>query len=315
MPSYEIPWSGSACALCLASDKPFDEAHLFPAAVGGFVWSRAQCRACNNEQGNRVEARVKSDPAIRYAVETALADSLPASVIERFRRSQPYVHRAEHGSVQGVYKKGDYRIVPSRHPDGSWSEERERARESVKKQLSRREGMTPEQIQDALDRFEAAPPGELTLIAPDVAVKHGSVPRWDLPWDGKTVSDLFPAGIAFHWLALQLGKPILHPMFNPYREAVRTFDLGDRVIVESGLSRRGYAPTLAVGTEQWAPHVVIRVELFGEITWRVHYTRFAYTQSRIPLGVLISDVETAKVRWEPLGERVSPVSVPNPASG
>jgi hypothetical protein len=73
----ELSWAYRRCILCLREDVTLTRAHLVPEALGGFVWARTFCPECNNGIGSRIEAGVKHDPTIRYAIEEALAQELP----------------------------------------------------------------------------------------------------------------------------------------------------------------------------------------------------------------------------------------------
>jgi hypothetical protein len=276
------PWPEQKCIICLREEETLSRAHLFPEMLGGFLWARTHCRDCNSFLGHEVEAAAKRDDSFRHAIERELAADLP-DLAESFSEGQGYIARAEDGSlITGARRGGEHRIAASTSEEGTRTQSREEAREGIEKRL-RRDGISEDDIAPALERFDAAPEGVLTEILPGLSVKHGSVEGWGLPFDGGQVSEVFPAAIAFHFLALRIRSAIYSPIFNALREEIRSASSNpSEFVVESGLSRLGYRGTLIVGTEQAMPHTVIRVQIFGEFIWRVHLPHLCCSSDRLP---------------------------------
>jgi len=273
----EFEWLEPRCILCLREEE-LSRAHLFAEAIGGFVSSRTHCRDCNSFLGHHVESKVKRDDSFRHAIERELASDLP-ELAESFAEGQRYIARASDGSlIHGRRRGGEQEVASSISDEGTLLQSREEARAGLAKRMSR-EGLSEPDIAAAIERFDTAPEGMLTQIAPGLAIRHGAVEVWDLPFDGARVSDVFPAAIAFHFLALRIGRAIYSPIFNALREELRAAsDNPSEFVVESGLSSFGYRGTLIVGTEQTMPHTVIRVQCFGEFIWRVHLPKLCSTK-------------------------------------
>jgi hypothetical protein len=306
----EWPWAGQKCILCLREEEKLSRAHLFPEMLGGFFWSRTHCKDCNSFFGHEVEAAAKRDDSFRHAIERELAGELP-DLADSFSEGQSYIARAEDGSlIRGARRHGEHLVGASTSEEGTRTQSREQAREGIETRL-RRVGISEEDISGALERFDAAPEGLLTQILPGLGIKHGSVDGWDLPFDGGRVSEVFPAAIAFHFLALRTGRTVYSPIFNPLREEIRAASTEPTaLIVESGLSRLGYRGTLIVGTEQTMPHTVIRVQIFGEFIWRVHLPHLCCSTDRLPCdGIALEIKSKAIAHLRPKPDR-APIALP-----
>lgn len=286
----EWPWPEQRCILCLREEK-LSRAHLFPEATGGFLWSRTHCRECNSFLGHAVESAVKNDPSFRYAIERGLSEALP-ELAAAFSERQSYIARSEDDTLlRSTRRAGENRIVATASDDGTLTQSREDAREGVEGRLRSRD-LNEVEIADALRRFDEADEGELVEITPGLAIRHGSVEGWELPFDGERVSDSLPAAIAFHFLALRIRRGIYGEIFNPFRAEIRAA-VAEPVefVVESGLSRRGYTGAHIVGVEQTMPHVVVRVQFFGELFYRVHLPKLC-SSDLLPCDGIALDLAT-----------------------
>lgn len=305
----EWPWTEPRCVLCLREEEKLTRGHLFPEMLGGFLWSRTHCKACNSFLGHEVEAAAKRDDSFRLAIERELALELP-DLAESFSEGQGYISRAEDGSlIRGARRGGEHQVASSTSDEGTLTQSMEQARKGIETRL-RRDGISEEDIAAALERFDAAPAGELTEIFPGLNIKHGSVESWDLPFDGGRVSEVFPAAIAVHFLALRIGRAIYSPVFNSLREQIRAASAEPtEFLVESGLSRLGYRGTLIVGIEQTMPHTVIRVQMFGEFVWRVHLPHLCSTD-RLPCDGIGLEVKTQGISHLPPKLDRAPILLP-----
>jgi hypothetical protein len=268
----KLPWSYRRCILCLRNDVDMSRSHLVPQSLGGFVWAWTHCAACNNLVGSAIEAEVKRDDSIRHALETELAAVIP-EIARAFAEGQDYLAPSDIGNLDAAVRDGDFQLGTTKLED-SLVQSRERARASVKTMLARA-GLPGSQVEAALARLDAAKEGEMTQIADGIAVRHGSVETFVLPYDGEFVSDHFPLAIAFHLLAFFLGEKIYDEALNPIRSAIlEQRDDPDQLMVERLLDRNtGYVPMHVLGLSKSAPHLVMRVQLFGPLVWQVHLLR------------------------------------------
>ncbi len=269
----ELPWPHTRCIVCLRDDVTMTRAHLVPESLGGFVWARTHCASCNNSLGTRVEAGVKKDPTIRYALEHALADELP-ELVKSFAQGLPYVIPSEQGPLAARYHDGAVELGTTKL-DGSLVQERDRAAQTIETMLERA-GADAEERQAALDRIAAAEVGELVDIGHGLAIRHGTTEGASITFDGQLVSDEFPLAIAFHLLAFFVGDLIYGDALEPIRATLRGDSPLDEahVAVESLIDRStGYVPEHVLGLSRVEPHLVIRVQLFGPGLWHVHLLR------------------------------------------
>src|SRR5581483_5687069 len=167
--------------------------HLIPQTLGGFVWAWTHCSDCNNKIGSRIESGVKGDDSIRYALEHALASVIPA-VAERFAEGQSYLARTDTSHLPARVREGQFELGTLRLEDGSLVQDQERAKRTIETML-RREGASDADREAALLKFDATTPGEVTKLTDTLSVRHGPVERFDLPFDGELVSDLFPVAL------------------------------------------------------------------------------------------------------------------------
>lgn len=179
----ELPWACRRCILCLRDDVEMSRSHLVPQSLGGFVWSWTHCATCNNFLGTAIEAAIKRDDSIRHAVEHELAAVIP-EIARGFAEGQSYVAQTDTGNLKASFRGGDLRLGTTKLDD-SLVQDQERARESVATMLERA-GKSASEIEEALARFAAAAPGELAQIADGMAIRHGTIETFVLPYDGES---------------------------------------------------------------------------------------------------------------------------------
>ena len=98
------------CILCL--ERPPDSwEHIIPEFIGGRIKARLTCKKCNSDFGRKLVAPLKSDMAIRHALES-LADQIP-EIYEQAIRRQPFYSEAEDGSVITIVFDGGKRKLIS----------------------------------------------------------------------------------------------------------------------------------------------------------------------------------------------------------
>lgn len=293
----ELPWSHRRCILCLRDDVEMSRSHLVPQSLGGFVWAWTHCAACNNLVDSEIESAVKRDDSIRHALERELADVIP-DISKAFAAGQSYLGRSDAGNLKATFREGEFQVGTTKL-ESSLVQDREQARRSVATMLQRA-GESPLEIDEALARFDAADHEELTQIADGIAVRHGTIETFVLPYDGEFVSDHFPLAIAFHLLAFYLGNLIYDKSLNLIRTAIlEQRDDPEQFMVERLMDRStGYVPMHVLGLSKSAPHLVLRVQIFGPLLWHVHLFRVR-ADKLLPMGMAIDVKERAVIRAAP----------------
>jgi fructose-specific component phosphotransferase system IIB-like protein len=283
----ELPWIHRRCIVCLRDDIEMTRAHLVPQSLGGFVWARTHCADCNNGLGARVEASVKHDPTIRYAVEHALVDEL-GELARTFAEGQPYVVPSEQGPLVARYRGGAVELATTKLEDGSLVQDRARAVQTIENMLARA-GADAAERQAAVERIAAADVGELMDIGRGLVVRHGTTAGASMTLDGKPVSDEFPLAMAYHLLAFFIGELIYVDALDPARAMLRgERPLDDSEVLVEGLIDRstGYVPQHVLGLSRVEPHLRIRVQLFGPPIWHVHLLSVKAPKLK-PMGIAL----------------------------
>ena len=112
--NVNIEWPGKRCILCL-KEVPLSREHIIPKAIGGILTCSFLCKECNSSLGTRVDAEVKKDPRIRFAVDHLESD-IPNFASE-FREGQEFIIKGPLGPERGKIRQGILRIT-SRKTEG-----------------------------------------------------------------------------------------------------------------------------------------------------------------------------------------------------
>jgi hypothetical protein len=274
-----VPWTTTRCLICLGEPDAADrqtsmtEAHVIPRSVGGKLAARFLCAKCNSSLGTKVEAGVLSDPGIRLTVE-ALSQDLPDALLADMRKRQRWFTESDLGQVEATMDaKGELRPLESRslmrHENASAMLESE----------WRVAGLPEEEITLHLEALEASP-GQ-TVDLPGFTVRPNfdlSTFEFGLPLDEALVSELFPIGIAYLYLALLFGDKVYDvPHFKPIRAALIQLDApaSPHWNIESRIDRRGPAPWHGLAVKETGPPLVVHIHLFQERVWWVHFPLLA----------------------------------------
>lgn len=239
--------------------------------------------------GSSVEQAVVQDDSIILSV-AQLRDELP-ELARRFDERTRWIGQTDHGPIEARFREGAFELLTTADPGGSRRASTEEARAGLEKRL-RRQNLNDADIEAALTFFDTAEHGEPLEILGETYI-HGSGPlEFGMPLNGTPVSEAFPSLIAFHLLALALGKQVYDQTLAGLRRAIRNGEpKSDWHVTESGITR-DYEPMHLLGFAQNEPHVVVRVQLFGWNVWRVHFPRIASKAE--PLGLRF-DLKTGTI--------------------
>jgi hypothetical protein len=275
----KVPWFGDRCIICLANDV-LSEEHVVPAALGGDLKCDLLCKPCNDLFGSSFEARAKTDPAIRIAV-AKLRSQIPL-LYDQVEDGQPYLARSGPARVGAIFRPGGPRPRPSKHIDGSLMVPSNDAPEHIKRIL-KKDGHTPELVQDALMKLETASEGQKVKLSPDVSVINWPTDKAELDFSrGTPLHDLVAVKIAFEFLALISGTAICEdtPALNEIRRALKCARGSAAINVERLLAEE-YAPFHGICFEGNDPHIKIQVRLFGRLAYRVQFLSLSLDQPKI----------------------------------
>ncbi len=182
------------------------EEHLIPQALGGRLTADFLCKSCNDELGHRIEALAKKDPAIVLAIR-----NFEASHPEQARRladGMEMIVHSDGGSSKARRRGPDIRVKAHELADGSPIQPTEEARESVRRMLEKR-GIPPVPLEEALRKFDAAPPDERVEIERGLAIVKWTVLRVQPDLSGPPLNPLLPLKIAFGRRLVHLPAEVL----------------------------------------------------------------------------------------------------------
>ena len=273
-----IEWTGKRCILCL-KEVPLSREHIIPKAIGGILTCSFLCKECNSSLGIRVDAEVKKDPRIRFAVANLQSD-IP-DLAYKFMEGQPGISQVGGWPEQGKFRKGEFRVTTRRTKEGALIQPSDEGYKSNERIL-RKYGIGETHIQEALRRLDEAEENEVVELAPNrVAVKR-SVEKVELdPRGSKLLTPLFPLKIGYEFLAFHLGPAI-------YRQDSALEEL--RVALRQGIEDHPsfwseecvweHEPFHLLSLETNHPYARVLIKLFGGVTFRVHFRRLAINHSR-----------------------------------
>ncbi len=289
-----VNWVGNRCILCLET-KPLSKEHIIPASIGGVLTSKFVCGECNSHLGSEVEARIRSDPAIRLAT-SHLREAIPSLAL-KLQERQPFIVRGGTGKEPAFVKNGEVRIRTRRANDGSLIQPSDDARITIAKILEKC-GSSAVDIQDALFKLDHSEPNSRIEIHPALDairwVPNGAEP--DLS-NSESANPLVPLKIAFEFLALHLGRAIYEDVhhYEGIRAALRDGEVLAKSFKIERLQAVAYKPFHGLCFEGNSPHTTIQIRLFGKLAFRVHFLRIA---TKRPRYIYTHDLGTGRELWE-----------------
>ena len=260
-------WTDRRCVLC-ALEGPLTEEHVIPQAIGGSLTCDFLCKPCNDRLG-QTEAHLKSDPAVRLAIEN-LKGQVPLDLYRTVSEAQSFIMKSRGGQVKATFKRGTMRVNPSRQSDGSLVQPTENAPKAIRTMMERR-GLGEAEIQEAMKRFEEGPEDSRVTLANGIDIVKWTVTEIHPALDSPRLDPVVPLKIAYEYLALHYGTSIFHPSLGPVREALGQDGPVPDVCRVERLRARRYRPFHGLVVEKNSPYPVVQIRLFGYLVYRVHF--------------------------------------------
>lgn len=292
-----MPWPHARCVLCLREPDVDDkqtaltEAHIIPASAGGTLSAEFLCQSCNGRLGHSIEDGLLSDPSVRLAIEQ-IAPQLPKKQLDNMRRRQRWFTNIEGKQVLAAMdSKGELAPLESL---GLLKNENARA---MLESEWREAGMSEEIILTHLEALDEAQPGD-TLELPGFTVRpylDFEPYDFELPFDEPFVSALFPLDIAYFYVAL-FGEEKVYdtPRLQPIRDALLNNDADkapDHWHIDSYRDGRGPAPEHRLAIRDTGPPLIVHVQLFQSLVWRISFNGVAFTKMPPRYGINIATGE------------------------
>lgn len=272
--SMRIPTNFDKCIIC-CEQPPGDWEHVIPQAIGGRLEADCICNKCNYV-GSQIVSRIRFDPALRMAVENLESD-LPASLFRKLMKGQRFVGKNEQGgpTVQIVHREGKGKVRAQAQPDGSLLIDTSKAPNQIRQRLERL-GATPEQVEEALRRFDLAPENEVVLLMDGLSAIKWSTDRVEPDLTMPSIDNLLLLLIAYEYLALCLGKGIFYDYFDPVREAILGGAWPNAISVER-LTTDNYRPEHRLWVIAGEDRLSVHIDLFGWSAYVVTFHGITYS--------------------------------------
>lgn len=300
----KVAWLDCRCILCCREGRStregrLSEEHVIPESIGGVLTSHFLCKPCNSALG-RYEADLKKDPAVRLVIAN-LKSQLP-ELFQRISEGQEFVAKSDRGPAKGIHKNGQFKVSGSRQADGSLILSTGEDRLAVKKKLQK-EGATPDEIREAVRKFDAAEENLRLTVAPGLDVIKWTVFNVDAALDANRLMVQFDNGedrlqgagisllkIAYECLALGWREVVFDNILNPMREALK---MNDPSLCEYRLEwarTRKPAPFHCLAIEKEPAYIGVQIRLFGDLVYRFQFPnliptarlrRFTYTHDLV----------------------------------
>lgn len=275
----ELPWFDNRCILCLKSSDLSKE-HIIPEAIGGRLTIKFLCTVCNSFLGRNVENVTKADPSIRIALEN-LSRDIP-DLYSQITEKQPFYGHSKAGRVPGFFRKGEFSVKSNKMADGSLLQPTKTAKKTIKTIL-KRQGCSETQIEEALSKFEDAPPNEISKINPGLEASKWHIEKIELNFtDTSLMNPLVPLKIAYEFIACHLGASICasEPQLEEIRNALSIHDTDNDCFQVDRLIAKEYKPFHGIVFEGNKPYAQVQIRFFGWLAFRVHFKRLRVHATR-----------------------------------
>lgn len=276
----KVEWRGTKCLLCLG-EKPLSEEHIIPEALGGKLICEFLCRDCNSKCGAKLEAKAKTDPSIRIAVEK-LRPLFPNELTRKLTEDQSYITVGAGPTSRGYIQNNEFKVRPQKLVDGSLIQPPAVARKSIETMLVR-QGVPESQIQDLLGRFDAAAINERVLLAQGIEVANWATDAIRVDLNGaRLMSALVPLKIGFEFLACHMSLAVYGSasQLGAIRNTLREMRESDPCFRVERLNAADYKPFHGICFEGNNPYATVLIRLFGWLAFRVHFLRLSISGPR-----------------------------------
>jgi HNH endonuclease len=269
------------CIVCLngptfSNRLTFSEEHIIPRALGGRLTCEFLCKSCNDSFGSSFEAKAKSDPSIRLAIQE-LRTELPA-LYAAIEKGQKHLILTGVGPLAAYYRNGWVQNEGTRLNDGSLIVPDHATEHHLKKMMTR-DGLGLSEIERALAIFRDAPFEEKAKLTTEITVvKRQSAYGGPNLAKGELLDPLVALKIAYEYSVLLMGVAALDDQihFNELRRCLQEKDINSQSFKVERLQAEKHDPFHGIGFEGNKPHVTIQIRLFGLIAYRVHFVGLSF---------------------------------------
>lgn len=282
----KVQYEETQCIFCLnefanSDGKQASDEHLIPASLGGILTSRFACKGCNESLGASIEARAKSDPAIRHAI-FELRDELPL-LFDKIEDRQEYTTQTDAGKATAWWSKGQLKQSSQRLPDGSLLVPEEECEKHLRTILAQ-DGLTDGEITQKLhDYWKTEEETHLQLSSKTSVIRRKAHLVGQDYKNSHPINPMVLLKIAYEFGVLLAGRPMLardEPL-DEIRSTILKNTAPASNFVVTPLIVRKYRPIHGILFEGNEPYATFQVRLFGKLAYRVQFLRVAIEQRPI----------------------------------
>jgi hypothetical protein len=268
----KIPTCFERCTICLER-KPLTCEHIIPESIGGTLQADLQCEHCNSRLGSSVVSQAKKDPAIRLAI-LSLKDQLP-QLYGRMEQGQLYTTVDDVGQTASAkFRDRGLRAKTQKMAGGSFIFDPKTAEKTIESMLDSR-GLTPMQVNGAIEKFRNASIGELVKLSDEVSAVKREIKSAFPDLQFGEMDERVPVLISYNYLCLILGVQVFDTRFDFIRQRIACDEPSEAVKVE-GLTSRVYRPFHKVHSEPEKDGLLVKIYLFGWLVYYVHFRDVIY---------------------------------------
>jgi hypothetical protein len=200
------------------------------------------------------------------------------------------------GRVQGILKKGKFRVRATQEPDGSIIQPTPKGRQHIEKRL-RKSGADEVTVQLSLRRFDDAPDNIPIQINEKLTAVKWSIGPLTPALGGQLLKDEVPLKIAFEFLACHLYTAIYQggAPLSEIREILSGGQASRDCYRVEPLRGESYQAFHGLVFEGNQPHAIVQIRLFGWLAFRVHFLRIAVGGPRF---VYTHYLDRGEERWD-----------------
>lgn len=287
----KAPGGFDKCTLCLSQDKLTYE-HIIPESIGGFLQVDLQCAKCNNERiGSKLIPKAKKILPIRLAIRS-LKNKLP-DLYNTIEEGQQYTARSSDDSVTTAFlKKGEIIQKAGKDKNGVVTVDRKDTEKNLRSILNK-EGHSDSEIDQKIIELEDHKIDEPLKLSNTLTVIKRKFISLFPKSDDVDMDDRIITLMAYNYLCITTGEPILNESFNGIREFILNGTETKQLLIEQFPYNGPYKAYHKMYRETLEDRTKITILLFGSIAYVVYFLNILIVSD--DNYVLVQDLEDKKL--------------------
>jgi hypothetical protein len=283
-----VPVHFDRCSICL-NEVPLTTEHILPESIGGTLQARIQCAKCNSDLGSELVSQARQDPVLRLAIQN-LRDRLPDLYLSMEEGQSHFAKDISGKGAPARLKGGRFVTKAHKREDGSLILDTREGEQNIRQLLSK-EGLAPEDVDQAMQRFRESPENTPVRLSPERVAVRWTVVSTFPSLEKSEMSPRLVALMAYNYLCLLFDQDVLNPWFDFVRRFIREGVSDDRLKIQTFTSRK-YNCFHRLHPEFGSGQLKIHLVLFG---WLIYVVEITGLVVRAPQTVYIEDLENKRV--------------------